>query len=183
MLEFSRRVWSLLYSAEPDGFRAVCLVLGHLGWSKLENRSAEAMRAPNQYWHIYRPEQIKPELRGGLILILEMPGVTGSPVLRHLFEMRQAGDGGREVSGPPLARGTNRIVFAGVTEAAVCDLMMSDPPIRRDDVGYASYNRQVVRNARQFLLKEPEHGFALLPATIARLLSGRPPERAVAEKA
>lgn len=140
------------------------------------------MRALNQYWHIYRPDQIKPELRGGLILILEMPASTGSPVLRHLFEMRQKGDGTHEVSGPPLARGTNRIVFAGVAENAIYDLMLSDPAIRRDDVGYTSYNRQVVRNARQFLLQEPEHGFALLPATTARLLSGQPPERAAAGK-
>ncbi len=46
------------------------------------------MKRLDVYWHIYPRDQIKPELRGNLIYLLEIPALPGAPVVRQIVDPR-----------------------------------------------------------------------------------------------
>ncbi len=82
-------------------------------------RSATTTEARDVYWHIYRREQIKPALRGNLVLVLEIPGEAGAPVLRHVVDRfgRDFPEAEKTVN-ELLSRLTHGVVFCGVNKAA-----------------------------------------------------------------
>src|SRR5215467_9090754 len=104
------------------------------------------MRPSHLYWHIYPREQIRPELRGNLVFVLEIPWASGFPVLRNIFDPT-----GRDF--PPTTPGRfpyfmraeqHGIIYQAVNKAAVFDLMLSDPPLTKQHADYALYNREIV---------------------------------------
>ncbi|HTL59873.1 MAG TPA: hypothetical protein VL361_29650 [Candidatus Limnocylindrales bacterium] len=130
------------------------------------------MRPAHIYWHIYSEEQIRPEFRGRLVLTLEVPWLAGSPVVRNIFDPT-----GRDF---PTATASSLqslmsakhhgILYVGLNKEAVYDLMLSDPPIAKQDADYASYNREIVANARNLFLLDPNLGFKAMPQHMAQLL-------------
>ena len=137
------------------------------------------MKPFDVYWHIYRRDQIKPEFRGYLICVLEVPPVTGLPVLRNILDPtgQDFPIAGREPLAALLERRHHAIVFEGVCKPAVFDLITLDPLIREERPQFLSYNRELVGNARQFLLADPDRGLPGMPARTARLLRGDIPGR------
>ncbi len=134
------------------------------------------MKPMDVYWHIYSRDQIKPELRGRLIYLLEVPSAPGSPVLRHVFD-----PAGREFPANShqrvmalLANLRHGIVFDGVSKHSVYDVLLFDPKIRREDPFFHQYNRGIISNSRTFFLQEPQRGMRGVPAATARLLNGEP---------
>jgi hypothetical protein len=130
------------------------------------------MRSPHLYWHIYPRHQIRPELRGNLLFVLEVPWAPGSPVLRNIFDPT-----GRDfprtspASFPEFMRTEHHgILYAGLNKTAVYDLMLADLPVSKTDPDYAIYNRQIVANARNLLLLDPNLGFKAMPHHMAQLL-------------
>jgi len=130
------------------------------------------MRSAHLYWHIYSQDQIRPEWRGPLAFVLEVPWVTGNPVVRNVFDPT-----GRDFprTNPNGLAGSLRgehhgILYAGVNKAAVYELMLSDPAIRTEDADYSLYNREIVANARNFFLIDPNLGFKVMPQHMAQLL-------------
>ena len=132
------------------------------------------MKRFDVYWHIYRRQQIKPEVRGYLICVLELPPATGLPVLRNILDPT-----GRDfpIAGPGALAALlefrhHAVVFEGVCKSAVYDLVTLDPVIREERPQFMSYNREIVRNARQFLLADPDRNLKGMPEGTARLLQG-----------
>jgi len=62
------------------------------------------------------------------------------------------------------------ILYAGISKAAVYELMLSDPMMIKQDADYALYNGDIVANARNFLLLDPNLGFKSMPQHMAQLL-------------
>ena len=130
------------------------------------------MRPAHLYWHIYPRHQIRLELRGNLLFVLEVPWVAGCPVLRNIFD-RTGRDFPRKPVGrfPEFTRSEHHgIIYAGVNKAAVYDLMLSDPPMSNTDTDYALYNQSIVASARNFFLIDPNLGFKSMPQHMAQLL-------------
>ena len=132
------------------------------------------MKPFDVYWHIYRRDQIKPKFRGYLICVLEVPPATGLPVLRNILDPT-----GRDfpIAGPGALAALREfrhhaVVFEGVCKSAVYDLVAQDPVIREERPQFISYNREIVRNARQFLLADPDRSLKGMPEGTARLLRG-----------
>jgi len=130
------------------------------------------MRAHHIYWHIYPQDQIKPELRGGLIFVLEVPWEAGSPVVRDIVDTT-----GRDFPArtrfkfPSLPRPDyHGIMYVGVNKPAVYDLMLLDPQIIPENPDYSRYNAGIIANARNFFLRDPNRGFKALPQHLAQLL-------------
>lgn len=133
------------------------------------------MRPLDVYWHIYRKEQIKPELRGPLFYLLEIPIAPGFPVLRHVFDPvgRDFPKSPRQKLRALLPGRRHGIFYEGVSKAAVYDVTLLDPKILKEDRHFLIYNRILVCNSRQFFLLEPNQGLEGLPPHTARLLSGK----------
>lgn len=130
------------------------------------------MRSAHLYWHIYPQHQIRLELRGRLAFVLEVPWAVGCPVVRNIFDPT-----GRDFprTNPEVFSGSLRpehhgILYAGVNKAAVYELMLSDPAMLTGGSDYALYNREIVANARNFLLIDPNLGFKVMPQHMAQLL-------------
>ena len=92
---------------------------------------------PDVYWRIYRPDRIKPQLRGTLIFVLEIPATPGAPVLRHIFD-----PSGMDFPAQPrrgitrlLAQQRQGIVFDGDSKTANQELMKSNPEANKDCPG------------------------------------------------
>lgn len=107
------------------------------------------------YWHIYQPEQIRSARRGQLIYVLEIPTVPGPPVMRSIFD--PAGErypaNLQDRLGALFAdRRDHGLVFTGVNEKAVDDLLSLDPDITADDPLFFNYNWAVIRNTLDHLL-------------------------------
>ncbi len=111
------------------------------------------MRKPDVYWQIYRQDQIKPQWRGRLIYVLEIPRIPGTPVLRHVFDPTGGefprGEGQRNNL---LRRLPHGIIYEGVNRTAVFEVMRFDPRISPQDPAFIFYNRKVVHNSRRFFL-------------------------------
>ena len=71
---------------------------------------------------------------------------------------------------PRKGRLPHGIIYQGVNKAAVYDVLLSDPRIRRHDIHLHEYNRALVRNSRHFFLVDPEHPFEEMPAATAHML-------------
>src|SRR5215470_8312302 len=106
------------------------------------------MRPSDVYWHIYRRDEIKPELRGRLIYVLEILRVPGCPVLRHVFDPL-----GRDFPSDSRARIANLmaalrhgIIYYGVSKAAAYDVMLTDPRIFKGDRRFLLYNHEIICN-------------------------------------
>ena len=123
------------------------------------------------YWHIYGRDQIKPALRGNLVYVMEIPRDTIGPVLRHVFDPSGLEfPAGKTQLMRLLKRLPHGIIYQGVNKAAVYDVLLSDPRIRRHDIHLHEYNRALVRNSRHFFLVDPEHPFEEMPAATAHML-------------
>ncbi len=132
------------------------------------------------YWHIYGQDQIRPELRGKLIYLIEVPRAIGSPVLRNIFDPTgtQFPANAPERITALLDGEHHGIIYSGVSKAAVYDVMAFDEPIRNEDYSFLLYNEQIITNSRRFFLIDPDRAPDALPCYTARLLSGRMAESA-----
>jgi len=130
------------------------------------------VRSPHVYWHVYPREQIKPELRGDLLCMIEVPWTPGSPVVRDIVDPTGRDFPNQAVSRfPALMRADHHgILYAGVSKTAVNDLMLTDPQLLPIDSAYSFYNRQIVSNARNFFLLDPNRGFKTMPQHMVQLL-------------
>jgi len=132
------------------------------------------MRPSDVYWHIYRLNEIRPELQGRMIYVLEIPRVPGCPVLRHVFDPLGRDfppDSGHRISA--LMSGSRHgIIYDGVNKGAAYDVMLTDPRILKGDSRFLLYNHEIVCNSRKFFLIEPDHGFKAMPKYTAQLLCG-----------
>jgi len=132
------------------------------------------MKSREVWWHVYRKVQIRPELRGRLSYVLDIPRTPGSPVIRHIFD-----PSGKDFPRCTIVRVRklletphHGIVYLGVSKEAVYDVILSDPAIHRRDSDFILYNRDLVCNARKFFLCRPEQGFHAVPEQTLRLLCG-----------
>jgi len=134
------------------------------------------MRPSDVYWHIYRRDEIRLELQGRLIYVLEIPRVPGCPVLRHVFDplgREFPSDSRHRISG--LITGLRHgIIYHGVSKAAAYDVMLTDPRILKGDKRFVLYNHEIICNSRIFFLAEPNHGFEDMSRHTAQLLCGHP---------
>jgi hypothetical protein len=127
----------------------------------------------NVYWHVYRRHQIKPELRGPLVYLLEVARQPGLPVLRHVFDPtgRDFPNGTRQ-AGSLLRRLPHGILYRGINKEAVYEVLLRDPPITLDDPQFAEYNRRIICNSREFFLVEPWFDSLGVERETERLLCG-----------
>jgi hypothetical protein len=121
---------------------------------------------------MYPQGQIKPALRGNLVFVLAVPWVVGSPVVRDILDPI-----GNDFPGQPIIRlpalihpDHHGIMYIGVNKSAICDVMCADPKMVPEDPNYAVYNRQIVANARNFFLLDPNRGFKTMPQHMVQLL-------------
>jgi hypothetical protein len=116
------------------------------------------MKSPVLYWHIYTRDQIRPEHRGNLVYVLELPATGCAPVLRDIFD--PSGIDFPNAAQPRLRAllesGYHGILYIGLNKAAVYEVMAEDPQILQDDRDFSHYNCELLKNARQFFLSAPE---------------------------
>jgi len=132
------------------------------------------MKPSDVYWHIYPRNEIKPECRGRMVYVLEIPRNPGCPVLRHVFDSLGRdfpADSYHRIMGliTSLRHG---IVYQGINKASAYDVMLTDPRILKGDSQFLLYNHEIICNSRKFFLSEPEHGFESMPKHTAQLLCG-----------
>ena len=132
---------------------------------------------PDVYWRIYRPDRIKPHLRGNLIFVLEIPATPGAPVLRHIFD-----PSGMDVPAQPrqgitrlLAQQRHGIVFDGVSKAGIHDLMKSNPEALKSMSTAGLFQRDLVTNAQSFFLTNPDPEFDVAPEVADRFCGSANP--------
>jgi hypothetical protein len=132
------------------------------------------MRPSDVYWHIYRRDQIKPQLQGRLIYVLEIPRVPGCPVLRHVFDPlgRDFPSDSRQRIAKLITALRHGVIYHGISKAAAYDVMLTDPQILQGDRRFLLYNHEIICNSRLFFLLEPNRGFEEMPAYTAQLLCG-----------
>jgi hypothetical protein len=134
------------------------------------------MRPSDVYWHIYRLDEIKPELQGRMIYVLEIPRVPGCPVLRHVFDPLGRdfpADSQKRIAGL-MSSLRHGIIYHGVSKAAAYDVMLTDPRILKGDKRFLLYNHEIICNSRTFFLTQPNRGFERMPKFTAQLLCGHP---------
>jgi len=128
------------------------------------------MSSSHVYWHIYPQDQIKSELRGNLVLVLEVPWAAGSPVIRRIVDPTGLDFPCTGAFCGVLRTDHHGIMYVGVNKSAAYDLMLADPPMLLADTSYALYNRDIIRNARNFFLIDPNRGFKAMPQHMIQLL-------------
>ncbi len=129
------------------------------------------MSSPHTYWHIYPQEQIKSSLHGRLVCVLQVPWVPSSPVIRDVVDGPGRKLNSTAVAFPALLHHDHHgILYVGVSEPAIRRLLLTDPQIQSRDPSYASYNRQIITNARNFFLQDPNLGFKTMPQHMVQLL-------------
>ena len=125
------------------------------------------------YWHIYRRHQIRPELRGHLLYLLEVPRQRGLPVLRHVFDPTGCDFPiGTRQANALLRRLPHGILYRGVNKEAIYEILLRDPPITLGDASFGDYNRQLICNSREFFLVDPWFSRLGVSVETERLLSG-----------
>lgn len=120
---------------------------------------ATAIGKTDVYWHIYRPEQVRAARRGRLVYVLEVPTVSGPPVMRSIFDLQgelYPGNLDARLGAVLGDRREHGLIFAGVSPAALEQLVSLDPGITAEDPLFFNYNWAVVRNALDFLLRPSE---------------------------
>jgi hypothetical protein len=125
------------------------------------------------YWHVFGREEIRGELRGNLVYVLEIPRTAGAPVLRHAFDPtgREFPVGNRQMKAL-LRRLPHGIIFQGLNRTAIYDVLLSDPRITCEDPQFILYNRQLIRNSQEFFLIHPDRCWDLLPEPTLAILGG-----------
>ena len=155
-----------------SGFMTIETILRLKCYSLNRRFLSRRMRSPHLYWHIYPQQQIRAELRGNLLLVLEVPWAAWTPVLRNIFD-----PAGRDF--PRIDSETflsfmqsehHGILYAGLSKPAVYDLMLADPPMPNRDADYALYNHEIVARARNYFLVDPNLGFKSMPDHMTQLL-------------
>jgi hypothetical protein len=133
------------------------------------------MKPSDVYWHIYRREEIKPDLQGRLVYVLEIPRTPGCPVLRHVFDPlgRDFPANSRRRILSLVANQRHGLIYDGISKAAAFDVMLTDPRIMKADSQFLHYNHQIICNSRKFFLTAPERGLDWVPKRTAQLLCGR----------
>jgi hypothetical protein len=130
---------------------------------------------PDTHWHIYESEQIKPEHRGKLVYVLEIPRNPGPPVMRDVFDPigREFPSNTRERLVAVLSEADHGIIIKGVSKAAVYAVMELDPPMLRTDSEFLDYNRRIVRNSIDYFVREPYAAVETAPEIMVRTSSAR----------
>ena len=126
----------------------------------------------HHYWHIYPQTQIKHGLHGGLVCVLEVPWRASKPVVRCVLDPAGLDFPGQKALTFPslLSPDHHGVMYVGVSKTAVCDLMLTDPPMMADQPDYTLYNRQIISRARNFFLVDPNRGFKAMPQHMVQLL-------------
>ena len=111
-------------------------------------------------------------MRGNLLLLFEVPWQTGSPVIRSILDPSGLDFPSASIEGfhGLLRTDHHGIMYVGVNKSAAYDLMLADPPMLAEDADYTIYNRDIVRNARNFFLIDPNRGFKAMPQHMIQLL-------------
>ena len=107
------------------------------------------------YWHVYRPDQIRSRHRGKLIYVLEIPTVSGPPIMRSIFDLTgklYPANLSARLAALFVDRRDHGIVFAGVNKTTIDHLITLDPEITADDPLFFNYNWALIRNATDNLL-------------------------------
>jgi len=134
------------------------------------------MQAADVYWHRYPREEIKPEIRGNLVYVLEVPRRGGAPVARHIFDKTgKSFPHASRLMKALLSSPNNAIIFDGISKGSVYDALLCDPAIDKRDKAFVNYNRTLICSTRRFFLSRPGAGFDTLPITAVRLLCGEIP--------
>jgi hypothetical protein len=127
---------------------------------------------PHTFWQIFCGENIRPDLQGNLVFLLEIPGTPGIPVLRNVFDPAgiEYPDNSYDRLQALLELGHHGIVFEGVSKAAVEALTDWEPPISCGDTQFAVYNRRLVWSALNLLLCDPVDALEQIPEPVIRML-------------
>ena len=105
----------------------------------------------NVQWTIHKEDEIKPELRGELIYVVELPETPDAPALRHVVDPKGTqfpSSGKAKLSDESKHR---TVVFEGVNKAAVYEVMLADPPLFESAL--EEYNRNILKNCEAFFLE------------------------------
>ena len=124
------------------------------------------------FWQIFSGENIKPDIRGDLVYLLEIPGAPGIPVLRNVFDPTgiEYPSNSYDRLQALLEMGHHGILFEGVSKAAIEALMDWEPPITREDAQFVVYNRRLAWSSMNLLLCDPLDALELLPEPVVRML-------------
>ena len=149
--------------------------MGTLGVSQVpefDRKKMIAQQTHTTFWQIFCGENIKPDVQGELLYLLEIPGTTGVPVLRNAFDPAgvQYPANSYDRLQALLELGHHGIMFDGVSKAAVEALMDWEPPMTREDDQFMVYNRRLVWSSMNLLLCDPVDALEQIPDSIVRLL-------------
>lgn len=132
------------------------------------------------FWQIFCGENIKPNVQGDLIYLLEIPGMPGIPALRNVFDPAGIAYPANSYDRLQalLQLGHHGVLFEGVGKAAVQALMEWEPPITADDPQFVTYNRRLVWSSMSMLLCDPLDALEQLPGPLIEMLRLKvPPAR------
>jgi len=131
-----------------------------------------AQQTHTSFWQIFCGENIKPDVRGELLYLLEIPGTLGVPVLRNAFDPAgtQYPANSYDRLQALLELGHHGIMFDGVSKAAVEALLDWEPPMTREDDQFMVYNRRLVWSSMNLLLCDPVDALEQIPDPIVRML-------------
>jgi hypothetical protein len=150
--------------------------MGTLGVSQVpefdRNKMIAQQTHTHTFWQIFCGENIKPDVQGELLYLLEIPGTTGVPVLRNAFDPAGAEypSNSYDRLQALLELGHHGIMFDGVSKAAVEALMDWEPPMTREDEQFMVYNRRLVWSSMNLLLCDPFDALEQIPAPVVRML-------------
>ena len=132
----------------------------------------QRMSSSHLYWHIYPQRQIRPGLRGNLLLVLEVPWMAWTPVIRNIFDPcgRDFARIDSETFFSFIQCEHHGILYAGVNKPGVYDIMLADPPMPNGEADYTLYNHEIVVRARNYFLADPNLAFKSMPSHMAQLL-------------
>jgi hypothetical protein len=127
------------------------------------------------YRRICRQPEIRPEVRGDLLLLLELPFGPALPIIREIYDPfgRRLPRRSRDQVHRRLQRIPAGIFFDGVAAEAVWELILWDPPLGSTDAALANYNAQMLLNACHAFLIDPRAALSGCPKVI---LTGFNPE-------
>jgi hypothetical protein len=112
------------------------------------------MNSTDMYWQVYRQDKIRPELRGDLIYVIEVPAAPGEPAIRHVWDLtaRHFPAEPRQKLAEIISRGHSGVVYQGVSAPPACEAIDCDPSIDPVARSCVSYNREILAASKQFFL-------------------------------
>lgn len=128
------------------------------------------------FWQIFCGENLKPDVQGDLIYLLEIPGISGVPVLRNVFDPDgiQYPANSYERLQALIEMGHHGILFEGINKVTVDALMDWEPSVTAEDTQFAIYNRRLVWSSLNLLLCDPFDALEQIPEPIVRMLKLMP---------